>query len=115
MKQYFMVSLIAVLFHFFQFTPQNNPEPWRGSNISAGAHVFAITTFNTLIYFSLHGGQRLYILDMDFLIFINNNPGVEDVLRIDGLLDALHHFINFTAPFRFYKGCHVAARSMLCL
>ena len=83
--------------------------PRRQREIAAGAARFAEAAFDALVDFLLHAGQALQIGQMRARVRVDENAGVEQVLRVGQFLYALHDAISFRPPFSFDKRRHVAA------
>ena len=60
-------------------------------------------------------GQRLEMLDETVGIIIEDDTRVEDIVRVEDLLQLLHHTIGFLSPLIFDKRCHIASGTMLSL
>src|SRR5882757_7288941 len=52
---------------------------------------------------------------MRIFIFVHNHAGIEQSLRINGLLNLQHDFISNATPFRYYKRGHVTPCTVLRL
>ena len=59
--------------------------------------------------------QRLDVLHKALGIFIEDDTRIENILRVEELLDFLHDAIGLVAPLLAHKGRHVAASAMLGL
>ena len=59
--------------------------------------------------------QRLEVFDEALRVVVKDHASVEQILRIEYLLQLFHGGIRGLAPLVFHKRCHVAPGAMLCL
>ena len=82
-QQQLMISMITGQLQVFQYSSDNNSSPGCSGNITAGAYMFAITTFNTTVNFFFNRGHCFQMLNMCIGIFIYDNTRIKQVMRIN--------------------------------
>ncbi len=71
--------------------------------------MFAEAALDTLVYFRLDFRHELEVRDVCERIGVDDDAGIEQVVRVGDGLQFPHDAIGFRAPFGFDKGSHVAA------
>ncbi len=90
---------------------------WRGREGQAvrGAQRFAETALDAAVDDVLGGRHRLEVFKVGVRVVVEDDAGVEQVVRVEQLLDRAHQVGGFLAPFHLDKGRHVAAGAVLGL
>ena len=98
-------------------TLQHNALTWREAARTRWTYMLAETTFNAevrrVLFFASKCRHRLQVRDVCCLVRVDQDVAVENILRIEQLLYALHDRKSSLAPFMGNKGRHVSAGAVL--
>ncbi|KAF5033189.1 hypothetical protein DSECCO2_609370 [anaerobic digester metagenome] len=87
----------------------------RGGDVSRGAHGLAVAAFDAGVDKRVHLRQRLQVFHVHLRIVGEDDAGIEQVVRVEGGLEAAHQGVGGPAPLHLHEGGHVAARAVLAL
>ena len=109
------VRFLAGSFQPLDLAESGHPLARRERKPFGHAVSFAEATFHALVHDLARGRNRLEVRNVGEGIAVEDHAGVEDALRVEERLDALHQPIGLPAPFVFHERRHIAARAVLGL
>ncbi|HEY1214740.1 MAG TPA: hypothetical protein VGE93_14010, partial [Bryobacteraceae bacterium] len=78
---------------------EDAPLAGREGIFAAGTAMFAVAAFHTFVDLRLDDGQGFQILQMAFLVGVQDDTGIEERMRIDAFFEILHDAVGLFTPF----------------
>ena len=87
----------------------------RDGEVFARTHRLAVSALHTSINFAFDRGRRLQVLEVQVGIVAQDDVGVQDSSRVDGVLNVEHDLVQLGPVLSLYERSHDASRAVLSL